>query len=288
MRRLTELSRLIMLARNSLLIGEEAIHQAVNIIAKDKPWEFIIRNGQSTTANAARRICRVLIESADSGQRPLMPSLSAPMQALYILSVHLIRCPHLRMSRADISVSGQPSRTPFPPPPLPPPERLVLVHTGLYEQLTTSKLIQDAADFAKDMVKGTAGEGCLAAVLRQVEILLANVRRSISDDVASWAPPALSPPSNSQDTFHSHSNSELPLSATNSQSHVAKMHHREGNNLVGPASGYILAADYHCSLVGMEPQQPPGEYRPSQELPDGIGWDRAGFGQLFEGTIEGS
>lgn len=94
-----------MVARNSLLISREALRQSVNVIAKDKPWDYVIRNGQSITVNSARRVIRLLIEAEDCEQVPLLVTYHSPLHALYVLVVQLIKHPESKMSKTDLEVS---------------------------------------------------------------------------------------------------------------------------------------------------------------------------------------
>lgn len=94
-----------MLTRNSLLISREALRQSVNIIAKDKPWDYVIRNGQSIAVNSARRVIRLLIEAEDCDQMPRLVTYHSPLHALYVLVVQLINHPESKMSKTDVEVS---------------------------------------------------------------------------------------------------------------------------------------------------------------------------------------
>lgn len=91
--------------RNSLLISPDALRGSITHGAKDKPWEPVIRNGQTIAANSARRIVRLLTELEDYGQTPLLPTYGAPLHALYVLVVHLIRKPQARSVKSDSEVS---------------------------------------------------------------------------------------------------------------------------------------------------------------------------------------
>lgn len=94
-----------MLMRNSLLLSNKAIQLAIDIVARNTPWEHIIRNGTSVAVNAARRTVQLLMEAADVNARPLFPSLSAPLHALYVLAINIIKNPKSRMARSDLNVS---------------------------------------------------------------------------------------------------------------------------------------------------------------------------------------
>ncbi|KAF9876411.1 hypothetical protein CkaCkLH20_06354 [Colletotrichum karsti] len=92
---------LVILSRNSLLISEEAISSGANIIAKGKPWDYIVRNGQSIAANAARKMLRLLVETLDSKSNSVYPSLLVALHALATLSVHIVTHPDSRISAMD-------------------------------------------------------------------------------------------------------------------------------------------------------------------------------------------
>ncbi|KAF5685647.1 hypothetical protein FDENT_6118 [Fusarium denticulatum] len=95
---------LIMLNRNSLLISKNALHMAVEIIAKDTPWEYQIRNGQSMVANSARKIIHLLADNDDSALHLFAPAYFPLLHAMYVLAVHILKQPHSRVSKIDQSL----------------------------------------------------------------------------------------------------------------------------------------------------------------------------------------
>ncbi|KAF5703636.1 oleate-activated transcription factor 1 [Fusarium mundagurra] len=95
---------LIMLNRNSLLISKNALHMAVEIIAKDTPWEYQIRNGQSMVANSARKIIHLLADNDDSASHLFAPAYFPLLHAMYVLAVHIMKQPHSRVSKIDQSL----------------------------------------------------------------------------------------------------------------------------------------------------------------------------------------
>ncbi|KAF4340769.1 transcription factor [Fusarium beomiforme] len=95
---------LIMLNRNSLLISKNALHKAVEIIAKGTPWEYQIRNGQSMVANSARKIIHLLADSEDSASHLFAPAYFPLLHAMYVLAVHILKQPHSRISKIDQSL----------------------------------------------------------------------------------------------------------------------------------------------------------------------------------------
>jgi hypothetical protein len=94
-----------MLMRNSLLLSNKAVQLAIDNVAKNTPWEHLIRHGSSITIKAARKTVQLLMESADMNVKPLLSSLSTPLHALYVLSINTIRNPKSRMARSDLNVS---------------------------------------------------------------------------------------------------------------------------------------------------------------------------------------
>ena len=98
-----------MLTRNSMLISEEAVFCATEIMAKAQPWEKYVRNGQTMSANAARKILNIVIEGADSDLNPVMTMAPISLHAIYALSIHAIRHPKARMASTDRLVCNRPS-----------------------------------------------------------------------------------------------------------------------------------------------------------------------------------
>ncbi|RKK72176.1 hypothetical protein BFJ69_g10310 [Fusarium oxysporum] len=95
---------LIMLNRNCLLISKNALHMAVEIIAKDTPWEYQIRNGQSMVANSARKIIHLLADNDESASHLFAPAYFPLLHAMYVLAVHILKQPHSRVSKIDQSL----------------------------------------------------------------------------------------------------------------------------------------------------------------------------------------
>jgi hypothetical protein len=96
---------MIMLLRNTLLISDEAIRNAIEEHAAGTPWGQATRNGQAIVANSARSMAKMFMEGQDQGARPVLHTVTAPLLALSVLSVHLIRHPTSRLAGSDISVS---------------------------------------------------------------------------------------------------------------------------------------------------------------------------------------
>ncbi|KAK7228096.1 hypothetical protein V2G26_000266 [Clonostachys chloroleuca] len=97
-------SAIIILSRNSLLISKEALQSAVGVIAKDKPWYSVIRNGQSMVADAARKTLRLVIEGVDSDFNAALSSLTAPLNSLATLVVSIITRPLSHVAGTDLSL----------------------------------------------------------------------------------------------------------------------------------------------------------------------------------------
>lgn len=97
-----------MLTRNTLLISKNALRTAVEVIAKDKPWHFVVRNGHSIAINSARRIVKVLSEAEDSPCNLFLHSYHSSLHAFYILGVHILKHPDTRMAKADLNVCPLP------------------------------------------------------------------------------------------------------------------------------------------------------------------------------------
>uniref|UniRef100_A0A0B7KBY8 Xylanolytic transcriptional activator regulatory domain-containing protein n=1 Tax=Bionectria ochroleuca TaxID=29856 RepID=A0A0B7KBY8_BIOOC len=97
-------SAIIILSRNSLLISKEALQSAVGVIAKDKPWYSVIRNGQSMVADAARKTLRLVIEGVDSDFNAALSSLTAPLNSLATLVVLIVTRPRSHVAGTDLSL----------------------------------------------------------------------------------------------------------------------------------------------------------------------------------------
>jgi len=83
------------------LISEKAIRLAVDVIAKNEPWEYAVRNGQNIAVNSARKILRLFVECSDFDAYPALPSLAAPLHAMGVLAVFVVTRPDSRMSAMD-------------------------------------------------------------------------------------------------------------------------------------------------------------------------------------------
>lgn len=92
---------MIVVTRNSLLISEKAIRLSVDVIAKDEPWEYAVRNGQSLAANSARKILRLFLESSENQTYPVLPSLAGPLHAMGALAVFVVTRQDSRMASMD-------------------------------------------------------------------------------------------------------------------------------------------------------------------------------------------
>ncbi|KZL75659.1 fungal specific transcription factor domain-containing protein [Colletotrichum incanum] len=122
--------RLVILSRNSLLVSEEAITTGANIIAKGKPWDYMMRNGQSLAANSARKVLRIVVEAVDSKSNAILPNLLAPLHALSTLAVHVITHPDSRISTMDLHKLDALLQKGLPPPGGPEYQRLDAITTN--------------------------------------------------------------------------------------------------------------------------------------------------------------
>ncbi|KAJ9142983.1 hypothetical protein NKR23_g6727 [Pleurostoma richardsiae] len=95
---------LVKLTQNSILVSEKATRHAVDIVAKDQPWNNVIRNGRSIAANAARSQVRLILETAEQSLSPALTSLSTLLSALYVLAVQLVTIPRSRLASSDLSL----------------------------------------------------------------------------------------------------------------------------------------------------------------------------------------
>lgn len=78
---------------------------AVETVAKGKSWEHIIRSGPLMAASTARKIVQLLIAQSDYGCSMLLPSMTAPLHAIYLLYVNIIKQPTSMIVKSDLSVS---------------------------------------------------------------------------------------------------------------------------------------------------------------------------------------
>ncbi|TIC95500.1 putative transcriptional regulatory protein [Colletotrichum higginsianum] len=127
---------LVILSRNSLLISEEAITTGADIISKGKPWDYMMRNGQSLAANSARKMLRIVVEAVDSKSNTVLPSLLNPLHALSTLAMHVITHPDSRISTMDLH------------------------------------LIQNSSDSMREIYIRLRGDGLLDLLLRKLDFLL--------------------------------------------------------------------------------------------------------------------
>jgi hypothetical protein len=129
---------LILIRRNSLLISEKAIRLAVDVIAKNEPWEFAVRNGQSLCVNSARKILRLFLDCSEHENYPALPSLAAPLHAMGVLAVFVATRPDSRMASMDR-------------------EMLKATAVAIKDQQTSSR-VQKELDFAVNKFDALVGE----------------------------------------------------------------------------------------------------------------------------------
>ncbi|KAF4972883.1 hypothetical protein FSARC_654 [Fusarium sarcochroum] len=85
--------------------AKDSLYKAVEIIAKDTPWEHSTRNGQSMVANSARKIIHLLADRDDSAPPHLFaPAYFPLLHAIYVLAVHILKQPNSRISKIDQSL----------------------------------------------------------------------------------------------------------------------------------------------------------------------------------------
>lgn len=94
-----------MLTRNTLLVSESVLQRCTQILSNGKPWCHLIEQASAIAVNAARRIVRQLIESAEAGLHSVLPTLINPLHAAYILILQVINHPKSRMMTSDLAVS---------------------------------------------------------------------------------------------------------------------------------------------------------------------------------------
>lgn len=73
----------------------------MDVIAKDEPWEFTVRNGHSLAVKSARGILRLFLECSEHETYPALPSLVGPLHAMGVLAVFLATRPESRMANMD-------------------------------------------------------------------------------------------------------------------------------------------------------------------------------------------
>ncbi|KAJ8118343.1 hypothetical protein OPT61_g658 [Boeremia exigua] len=95
---------LLVLTRNSLLISETALRDTTEVISKNQPWGYVIRNGQPMVASTARKLVKLFIEAGESGTTLLLPHTNASLHALYVLAVHLMRQPDTMLRKTDLDL----------------------------------------------------------------------------------------------------------------------------------------------------------------------------------------
>ncbi|KAF4777176.1 fungal specific transcription factor domain-containing protein [Colletotrichum scovillei] len=244
---------LVILSRNSLLISEEAITSGANLIAKGKPWDYIMRNGQGLAANAARKVLRIVVEAVDSKSNAILPNLLAPLHALTTLAVHVVTHPDSRISTMDLH------------------------------------LIQTASDSMREIYTRLRGDGLLDMLLQKIDSFLhkglptpGSSGNRTTTTVPSMTPrsmPDASPWQNAGET-------PTPRSVDAQWSGSDDSRRREsGGNVPGSTmpfynqgNGFPGGSEFGFDSFGEMPMVG-DEWSPS--LSDGIGWDWACFSHLL-------
>ncbi|KAK2041706.1 hypothetical protein LZ31DRAFT_633199 [Colletotrichum somersetense] len=244
---------LVILSRNSLLISEEAIAISADITAKGKPWDYMLRNGQSLAANSARKVLRVVVETVDCGSNTILPNLLVPLHALSTLAVHVVTHPDSRISTMDI------------------------------------QLIQTSSDSMREIYARLRGDDMLNLLLQKLDVFLSKGTRppSGSDSQRVNAITAHTPRSEPS-TWHpagetpSQRAAEPPWDGSSSgveRPREADPHMCEpGMPFFSPEH---VAAGRHDAGFDSFGAMPMAGDEWSPGLSDGIGWDWASFSQLL-------
>ncbi|KAI8284951.1 hypothetical protein K4K60_001539 [Colletotrichum sp. SAR11_57] len=241
---------LVILSRNSLLISEEAISSGANIIAKGKPWDYMVRNGPSIAANASRKMLRILVETLDSKSNSVYPSLLVALHALVTLSVHVATHPDSRISAMDFH------------------------------------LIQTAADTMKEAYSRLRGDALFNGLLHKIDTILQQSTPATTRLAVQPIPPAVPAAS----TQGSQDNPWAAQGDGTSQTPNTWADNNNQMKEAGPTpdmsaapifnQNYIIpgANDFGHDPMGGIPM-PGDEWSPS--MSDGVGWDWSCFSQLL-------
>ncbi|KAL0941671.1 fungal specific transcription factor domain-containing protein [Colletotrichum truncatum] len=249
-------SALVILSRNSLLISEEAIYSGANIIAKGKPWDYIVRNGQSIAANAARKILRILVETLDSQSNAVFPSLLAALNAFVTLAVHIVTHPESRISTMDFHVSN-------------------------------TTLIKTASESMQEVYSQLRSDDMFDSLLQKVDGILQQATPAPSRLAAQPLQEALPNRAENQDSslpIQRHDLNQTPTTWAGPQS--AQIKDASAASVVSAATplfnqNYFLPGEgeFGYDQMGSGITMPGDEWSPS--VSDGVGWDWACFSQLM-------
>ncbi|EFQ30152.1 fungal specific transcription factor domain-containing protein [Colletotrichum graminicola] len=251
---------LIILSRNSLLISEEVITISADILAKGKPWDYILRNGQSIAANSARKVLRIFVEAVDCRSNTILPNLLAPLHALSALAMHVVTHPGSRISTMD-----------------------------LQSELTAEfpQLIQTCSDSLREMYARIRGDDMLNLLLQKLDMLLqkgtqpppgsdsqrvnAITAHTPRSEPGSWHPAGETPAQRAAEAPWAGSGENRPR--------------EDGSHMAQPTmpffgQGHVAAGRNDAGFDSFGAMPMVGdEWSPS--LSDGIGWDWASFSQLL-------
>ncbi|AEO69968.1 uncharacterized protein THITE_115282 [Thermothielavioides terrestris NRRL 8126] len=248
-------SALIMLLRNTLLIHDEALRGAVEEHAAGQPWSQVTRNGQAIAASSARSIVRLLMDGHDRGSRPALPTVTAPLHVLSVLSVHLIRHPTSRVASSDIS------------------------------------LIRTAGDFAVEKCELIAQDQRVRGI---VQLLDSEVLRIVAAAQPPAARRASSITDGRLSSHSSLDNNNSPAGGGRSASRCESYNDSSGVVLNQSASSQGFSADgggglSSTGLMELSAEMPMSMAIPdvawSPSLADEIGWDWGDFSQLFSEPV---
>ncbi|KAF6812648.1 fungal specific transcription factor domain-containing protein [Colletotrichum musicola] len=243
---------LVILSRNSLLISEEAISSGANIIAKGKPWDYIVRNGQSIAANAARKMLRIVVETVDSKSNSIFPSLLAALNALTALAVHIATHPDSRVSAMDFH------------------------------------LIKTVSETMKEVYARLRGDRMFDSLLQKIDVILQQATPAPSRLADTPVPEPASNQAAAENNPWSQRNGNS--SQATEQDHWAGQAQAKEGQVATPdlsSAGHMFNQNYALSAGGDFGYGPLGSAMPvagdewSPSLSDGVGWDWACFSQLL-------
>jgi len=98
------LARALLLHRNALLINSQVIKAELDLHFADKPFRFRLRNGQNLCCSAARSIVSILTQVYENDACSALSSSHAPLIAVYVLAIYIIKNPHSGLAKADFEV----------------------------------------------------------------------------------------------------------------------------------------------------------------------------------------
>ncbi|KAK1584961.1 fungal-specific transcription factor domain-containing protein [Colletotrichum navitas] len=244
---------LIILSRNSLLISEEVITISADIIAKGKPWDYMLRNGQSIVANSARKVLRIFVEAVDCRSNTILPNLLAPLHALSALALHVVTHPGSRISTMDL------------------------------------QLIRTCSDSLREMYARIRGDDMLNLLVQKLDVLLQRGTQppSGSDSQRVNTITAYTPRSE-PGSWHLAGETPTQRAAEAPWAGSEEKRPREDGphmpqptmSFFGQGQGHVAAGSNDAGFDSFGAMPMVGDEWPPS-LSDGIGWDWASFSQLL-------